>query len=148
MAHAVTDDVAARLGRPLTAAETPWAQTLLDDSETIITSRVGDLDDALASNQFTVDELVMVESNSVARVLRNPLGVKSETTGPFQASFDTTNVGTGYLTVTDAEWELLGVIGPGHGAFSVTPRYGGNDPDSPWYGVSSASSYGPPDSWA
>ncbi|QUH01455.1 hypothetical protein HUO13_12100 [Saccharopolyspora erythraea] len=102
MATATPQDVESRLGRPFEDGEAERAATLLSDVELLIQSRLSDL--------TSVDPglLVMVEATAVARVLRNPDGIREQNAESFGYTLDT-RVASGYLTVLDTEWRLLGV---------------------------------------
>ena len=129
MTIATPADVEAAIGRPLSTQESAQAQYLLTYTEAILTRRLGDLYDATADDDPTLDQVKMVEVNSVVRVLRNPAGVKSETAGPFQVSLDTSGR-AGQLYISEDDWALLGVSGA-TGAFSIAPTYAANDPADP-----------------
>jgi hypothetical protein len=116
VAFATVDDVQARLDRPLTAEERTLAGTLLEDVEAIIRGRVGDLDERVCEANYRA-LLVMVESNAVLRVIRNPTGVRSETEGNYSYQLSAA-VASGHLFVGGTEWAQLGA---GGGAFTITP---------------------------
>ncbi|GAB3209800.1 hypothetical protein GCM10027294_25640 [Marinactinospora endophytica] len=128
MAYATVDDVQARMGRPLTAEERQLAATLLDDVEAMLRARIADLDGRAADPNYR-SLVVMVESNAVTRVLKNPDGYRQESEGNYSYSLNTA-AAAGYLLVLDSEWALLGVS---RGAWTITPvvRSRRRHPD-PW----------------
>lgn len=123
MSFATVSDVQVRLGRPVTDVE--QAQTLLDDVETIIRARLGDLDARAAADEGFAGTLVMVEANAVVRVLRNPEGLRTWTVAVDDGSVTKTRdqaTSAGGLYVTDDEWDLLTPREP-PAAFSSPIRY-------------------------
>lgn len=102
MTTATLTDVENRLGRPLDASEQSLATTLLSDVELLILRRVPDL---ASLDQAT---LVMVEAMAVARVIRNPEGIKSQNAETFAYTVDSA-VSSGRLKLLPDEWYLLGV---------------------------------------
>lgn len=116
MAIATLPDVEARLGRSLEGDEATLATALLEDTEVIILSRIPLLPEYIATGRVSERAVKMVESNAVIRVLKNPDGFQSEQEGDYLYS-RVREVASGYLTITDEEWTLLGR----HGAFTITP---------------------------
>jgi hypothetical protein len=110
MAFAAPPDVAARLGRSLTADETTQVEALLEDAEAMILKRVPDLQARVTAGTLTTATIVRIESNSVRRVMVNPTGIRShsEGLGDFQQSdtFDS-SISTGELYVDDNAWADL-----------------------------------------
>lgn len=114
MAYATPGDVAVPLLRPLSDAETAYAEKLLEWAEKLIEVRFGGLDD------LDQTAIIMVESQAVARVLRNPEGKTQESlAGEYQATRGGRD--DGILRITDEEWELLAPAGSlvKSGAFSI-----------------------------
>lgn len=107
MAYADTDDVIARLGRPLTDDETPQAETLLEDAEIEIRSRIPDLDDK-AEDEDYLKRVIKVEASAVTRLIRNPDGYIGETDGNYSYQLNW-RLNTGQIEITDREWSLLGL---------------------------------------
>lgn len=101
MALATVDDVAVPLLRELSAAERVYAARLLGWAEILIRGRFADF---TALNQ---DAVVMVESQAVARVLRNPDGKYQESLSGEYASTRDRIGADGVLRITDEEWSLL-----------------------------------------
>lgn len=115
MAVATTQDVADRLGRPLDESELPLAETLLGDVELLIRSKARNFD------ALDADAVKMVEATAVARVLRNPDGVRSQSADEFSYTVDS-RVASGYLQLLNSEWALLGI---GRGYASVPMKFRG-----------------------
>lgn len=108
MSLAVPQDVASRLGRELTPEETTQVATLLADAELLIRARIKNLDDLISTGALDRALVIMVEANSVMRVVRNPEGFKSEVDGNYSYEF-ASSVASGHLEILDYEWSLLGV---------------------------------------
>ncbi|WKW87233.1 head-to-tail adaptor [Mycobacterium phage Chargerpower] len=80
----------------------------LEQVERMIRRRIPNLDLKVAASDTFADDLVDIEADAVLRLVRNPEGYLSETDGAYtyQLSSDLTS---GRLTITDDEWEVLGV---------------------------------------
>lgn len=124
MALATPDDVAARLGRELSAEELRLCAALLDDAERMLISRVPELLARVADGRLARVDVELVESTMVLRVVRNPSGYRSETAGDYGYTVDI-RAAAGFLTVLPQEWRLVGVRG---GAFTIAPFLGGGRP--------------------
>lgn len=107
------------LGRTLSDDEAVRAEQLTLDAETIIRARIKDLDTRLKDTNYG-NLLDMVIRAAVARVMRNPMGIRTEAEGDRNVQLDTIRVSSGYLTILDTEWELLG--GAASGAYTVNPN--------------------------
>lgn len=118
MSYASSSDVQDRLGRPLTEDETTQVEALLADAEVLIKQKIPDLDEKVESEEISTQVVVMVESNAVVRLLRNPNGYTGETDGTYSYQISW-RLASGSLTITDHEWGLLGLSS---GVFSVNPR--------------------------
>jgi hypothetical protein len=104
-------DVVARW-RPLNARQQRVAATKLADVERRIRKRMvaqGKDFDALilADDDFKAD-VIEVEAEAVARVLRNPDGLRSEGLENYQSTRDK-SLSDGQLRVTADEWKQLGL---------------------------------------
>lgn len=132
MAYAQTSDVEARLGRPLTADETTFAATLLDDAELSIKSRISDFDAQVAADIDYKNTVIKIEAWSAVRVLRNPDGYMQELDGSY-SYMRSQATATGQLAISDSEWAELGISSDG--AFTITlvsndPGYTPYDPST------------------
>lgn len=112
MANPVTTAHLAARWRPLSSAERIVAQSLLDDVWAKLRRKITTLDDDLAANTVTVDELVSVECAAVLRVMKNPDALRQESIGTFSHTFDTGTASPGLLYITDAELAELGHARP------------------------------------
>ena len=117
MAYATTADVEARLGRTLDASETQIVQARLADSELLIKSRIPDLADKILDGTILQEAVVMVESDMVLRLVRNPDGYSQETDGNYSYTLHS-EIASGRLSVLPHEWALLGVRG---GVYTIKP---------------------------
>lgn len=118
MAYATATDVADRLGRELDTSEQRIVNARLDDVEIMIKARISDLATKVSASANYEAIVVMVESDVVLRLLRNPEGIVGETDGNYSYQLNWANV-TGRLTITDEEWALLGIR---QSVFTIAPR--------------------------
>lgn len=109
-ALATTDDVQVSLLRELTEAETTVTPKLLEWAQNRLQARIKDLRTRAEADTAFRANVVTVEAEMVARVLRNPEGMVSEADGVVSYRIDL-DVATGRLRVLDEDWELLGVGG-------------------------------------
>jgi hypothetical protein len=123
MAIAIVEDVATRLGRELDPIEVTQARVLLDDAESILLAKIPDLHTRITLGTLSESLVVMVESNAVCRVLRNPDGLFQETDGNYSYQV-AQNVASGRLSILREEWEYLGVSSE---IFVISPKL-----DVPW----------------
>lgn len=120
MTYASVDDVATRLGRPITEpVEVAQVTAWLGDVEAIIRARIPDLDAQVAAGTPTEDTVVMVEANSVVRMVRNPEGKTQERIDDYSWGLPA-NPNAGTLYLTDVEWGLLDPTGS-DGAWTIRP---------------------------
>lgn len=120
MTYATTDDVVVSLGRSLTADEATQADGLLGRIERRIIRRIRDLAAQVAGDATLEGVVVEIEADSVARVIRNPEGLRQEQAGDYMYT-RATDVPLGVLTITDEEWSRLGVSAS---AFTIAPSLG------------------------
>lgn len=128
--YAAVDDVAAQ--QPLTSAQEGLAAHLVRAGSELLRLRARqagqDLDADLAAGRITAETAALTVANMVLRVLRNPNGLRSETTGPFSRTYDTT-AAAGLLVVTDYDLAAVtpaevvpdGLAGLGVGTIRVVP---------------------------
>lgn len=64
------------------------------------------LEAKIAGGRVSADSVGLAVLNMVVRVMRNPNGLRAETTGPFSRSYDP-DLASGLLTLTDADTALL-----------------------------------------
>lgn len=102
---AAVGDVAAQFGT-LTAAQQTLAAWLLRAASRMIRAARPSIDAQIADGTVDGDLAALAVTNMVLRVLRNPGGLRAETTGPFSRSYDT-SVAAGLLVFTPGEASLL-----------------------------------------
>lgn len=126
MTYASVQDVADRLGRPITEpAEVTQVTAWLGDVEVIIRDRIPDLDDLVAAGNPTQDTVVMVEANAVVRMVRNPEGKTQERIDDYSWGLPA-NPYAGSLYLTEVEWGLL-EPGASDGAWTIRPYAAGRN---------------------
>lgn len=117
MAYATPEDIENRLGRDLDASETTVVTTRLEDAEMLLKSRIPDLDQKITDGIIQEQAVVMVESDMILRLIRNPDGFKSETDGSYTYRINE-DVASGRLQILPEEWNLLGIRA---GVFTIKP---------------------------
>lgn len=122
---AAVGDVAKQ--RPnMTAAEQDLAAYLLKVASKMLRQRFPLLDVQLRSGELDADVIANTAAGMVLRVLRNPDGLRSETTGPFSRTYDT-SAAAGLLVITDDDAEAVtpapvATLPDGPGAIAGTIR--------------------------
>lgn len=106
-AIATQQEVETSLLRPLTAAETSYVNQWLSRAERLIRVRVESLPQRAQTSPEYKALVASIEGEMVARVFRNPEGIKQEDEGNYSIRLDSA-VASGLLTVLDREWEALG----------------------------------------
>lgn len=133
MAYAQVSDVEARLGRSLDSSEQTIVSTRLNDVELLIRNKIPDIDTKISEGTVDVEAVIMIESESVLRLIRNPDGYTAETDGNYSYQISA-RVASGRLDILPEEWALLGFKS---GAFTIRPTldpYYNNCP-YPWENV-------------
>lgn len=131
MTFANVTDVAARLGRSITAAEeVAQVQAWLTDVETIIRSRIPDLTERVLDGRLDEGAVVMVEASAVVRKALNPEGLRQTSTTRTLDDWSRTTSETrdralsdGVLGLLDEEWALL--LSTATGAWTIHPATNG-----------------------
>ena len=127
-------DVETSLLRDLTVREALYVQAWLDRAERLILARIPDLAVRVESNEAYGSIVSGVEGEMVARVFRNPEGVRQEDEGNYSIRLDAA-VASGILMGSPTEWESLGAakatIKSVSGAMDeyAATRYGDARPD-------------------
>lgn len=127
-------DIETSLLRDLTEREAQYAQAWLDRAQRLILARIPDLTVRAQSNAEYASVVAGVEGEMVARVFRNPEGVRQEDEGNYSIRLDAA-VASGILIVSPTEWEALGAanapIKSVSGAMDeyAATRYGDARPD-------------------
>lgn len=106
MALATSADVETSLLRPLSEQEKLFVPGLLERAERILSARMPDLGQRATVEEFRAT-VVDVEAEAVARVVRNPEGITSESEGLYSFSRNA-KVASGVLSILDEEWVRLG----------------------------------------
>ncbi|HLR96184.1 MAG TPA: Gp19/Gp15/Gp42 family protein [Jiangellaceae bacterium] len=132
MALVNLDDVASRLGRPISDPdEVDQVIAWTGDVEAIIRARIPDIDQRIVEGEPSAEVVTMVAANAVVRKVNNPTGKQNERIDDYSYGL-TEDAARGELFLTDDEWALL-MPDSGLGAFSVRPSY---EPDRhPWSGL-------------
>jgi hypothetical protein len=145
--YATVADVAVRLGRPIVdSAEVAQTEALLSDVETIIRSRILDLDAQVVEGAPPAATVVMVESNAVVRKLRNPDGKVQERIDDYSYGY-AQDAARSDLYLTDDEWALLDPGSP-DGAWTIdttaaASAWRAGAPPDPWVPIAHAGWYRP-----
>ncbi len=113
----------------LSAARQSTARALLLRASALVRAAFPKVDERLASGAASAEVASMVVINMVAQVMRNPGGLRSETTGPFSRAYDP-EAASGLLQITDTDRSLLadgglGAVTGGKGKIG-TARVGAN----------------------
>jgi hypothetical protein len=112
MAYATAQDVQDRYEQDLDERLTALVTTRLGDAELLIKHKIPDLDDRISDPEHPnhLDEavVVLVESEMVLRLIRNPEGLSQESDGNYSYAIYQ-QVASGKLEITDDEWALLGL---------------------------------------
>lgn len=113
----------------LSDARAATARALLKRASQLIRDSYPGIDDRIAAGTVPADSVGLAVLNMVARVMRNPNGLRSETTGPFSRAYDP-DAASGMLQITDAEISLLvpPVISTAKGKMGSTRITGGMVP--------------------
>jgi hypothetical protein len=90
----------------MTPAQEGLASWLVRAASKMIRFRYPQVDAQIASGLLDGDVVALVVANMVLRVLRNPGGLRAETTGPFSRSYDT-SVAAGLLGLSAEELTML-----------------------------------------
>lgn len=134
MAFATAEDVAARLGRDLTDAETTQVEALLDSATAIIALYVGKNDDWAAELDPVPSVIKLVTIEAVLRAMANPHGhvAVGESLGAYSSNirYRDGDAGGGLL-LTSTEQRLIAraVHGTGTGSVRVDSMIHYCDPD-------------------
>lgn len=118
MAHAIPDDVAVYLMRPLSPEEEAVALRYLNIIELVIRREVPDLVTRAATDADFGSTLAYIEASVVADILRNPERLQYEQAGDYAYSLQKVlQVDSLRKAISDDMWWLLGVHRGG--AFTV-----------------------------
>src|SRR5688572_18039408 len=90
----------------LSAARSATARALIKRASQLIRDTYPGIDTRITAGTVAADSVGLAVINMVARVMRNPSGLRAETTGPFSRSYDPDSA-SGMLAITEAETGLL-----------------------------------------
>lgn len=107
--------------RPIPDDETTRVESLIRYASSVVRGRVPAIDRRIASGLLDEQTARDVVAVMVTRALRNPTGVSQETIGPVSYSIDS-NVGSGYIYLSDAEAALLAASAGGAAASHRGPK--------------------------
>lgn len=135
MAYATHEDVQSRYEQQLDSGLEAIVDVRLGDAERLIRRKIKDLDDRVdldpdEDNYLDVELVKQVESEMVLRLIRNPDGYSQESDGNYSYAIYQ-QVASGKLSVTDDEWELLGLGGGVWTLAAELPLAGGVLPADP-----------------
>lgn len=117
---AAVGDVRNQFG-DMTTTQQSLAAWLIRAASAMLRSRVPLIDQQIAQGLVTQEMAALVVTNMVLRVMRNPNGLRSETTGPFSRTYDTT-AAAGLLVITDYDLAAITpieVVPDGIGALGI-----------------------------
>lgn len=123
--HATIDDIISRWDEPLSDQPTDpqhqRAQTLLDDAETLLLSKVPDLADRVADGRTDARLLAAMLARVVIRVLDNPKGYQSEHAGDVGYSRGSTGspATAGEVQITRQDLARIGITSDPPGSIAV-----------------------------
>lgn len=108
------------IGSELPATEAQ-IETLIEDAEDTILREFPDIQDRIDDESLPLTRVVKVTYQMVARVLRNPSGMRSITrgAGPFQESVTHGGDEPGALYMTDQDKRELQVYSQGQDSFAI-----------------------------
>lgn len=90
----------------LSVARTATCRALLKRASQLVRDSLPGLDARIVAGTVPADSAGLAVLNMVARVMRNPDGLRSQTVGPISRSFDT-DLASGMLELTTADTALL-----------------------------------------
>lgn len=112
--YAQVEHVEEQWPRPFGVREIPHVQALLDRAEREV-GRFVDLPTRVAAGRTTIPDVRDAIVSIVLRAMRNPAGVRSQSSGPFSQVIDS-SVASGRIEITRADRRALGM---GYGAGTV-----------------------------
>lgn len=127
---AVVGDIVDQFGT-MTTAQEGLAGHLVRAASALLRQQVPDLQGNVTSGKIDPEVAALAVTNMVLRVMRNPRGLRAETTGPFSRTYDT-SAAAGLLVVTDDDMAAVtpveeppplpdGLGGLGIGTIRVVP---------------------------
>lgn len=108
--YATVSDLEDRLGTTFSDDDLPKVQAFLDDAEAILDQPEGALAARITLGRTTAHLVKVVVCNMVARLLRNPDGLRGETYPEYAYVVDPA-ASSSWLTLTRDDRKLLGIRG-------------------------------------
>ena len=108
MAYAEVADVTTLWAREPEPEVIALIQRRLEQVGRMIVRRIPDLANRIAAGDIDEADVVDIEADAVLRAVRNPDGYLSETDGGYTYQLQT-DLSSNKLTITDEEWQILGV---------------------------------------
>lgn len=99
----------------LSAARSATARALLKRASQLVRDTYPGIDARITAGTVPADSVGLAVLNMAARVMRNPQGLRSETTGPFSRAYDP-DAASGMLQITAGDTALLLPPAAGSGA--------------------------------
>lgn len=120
MAFTNVAEVGKRLGRVIAdQAEIEQVGSWIGDVESLIRSRIRDIDERVAAGEVSSDELTRITSNAVIRKIKNPDGKQNERIDDYSYGL-VEDAARGELFLTEDEWASLEGFSDTSGAFTIT----------------------------
>lgn len=107
----------------LSVSRQATARALLRRASKLLRDTYPKLSERLANGTASRDTVGLVVMNMTAQVMRNPAGLRSETTGPFSRAYDV-DAASGMLKISDSDRDLLAEAGVSTGAGSRRGKIG------------------------
>lgn len=121
MTYATTTDVQTMLGRTLEPDEIQMVDRRLKQIERKILRRIPDLAEQIEAGSIDQADVVDIEADAVARLARNPEGLRAENDGQYGYE-RSSEAADNRLRILPEEWALLG-IRPSR-MFQIVPNIG------------------------
>lgn len=119
--YATVADVCALLMRPVTNSEKEFLPALLERALRMIDRTASQY--GIEFKDLDAGAVKDVQADMVARLVRNPEGLRSENDGQYAYQIDTRSA-SGRLELTDSDLASLGLFAPSFGV--LQPNYGGS----------------------
>lgn len=108
MAFATSEDVTTLWAKEPEPEVIALIERRLEQVERLLRRRIPTLDLKVSLSETYRADVVDIEADAVLRLVRNPEGYSSETDGGYTYQLQS-DLSSGKLTITDEEWEILGV---------------------------------------
>lgn len=108
MAYATAEDVTTLWAKEPEPEVVTLIERRLEQVERMLKRRIPNLDERVALSDTYKADVIDIEADAVLRLVRNPEGYLSETDGNYTYQLADDLI-AGRLSITDEEWEILGV---------------------------------------